>query len=210
MANLAIRGHATRGKEVIEILEMLGGSNKYNYSADCDSLCFYIGKNTNIIYYDWVNSCYDDMCVFTLEEFLKKFPYKVGDKVKNARINDFIGRITNVRWDENEKQIIYVVEWDDVTKSRLTYFARGLQPIKVLKNKNIMTIETKFNLEQEVWVEWFTRPIKMVIESIEFKKNKYTECIKYFVVNPNDRQECCYVNECELFSTKEELLKSLL
>lgn len=28
MANLAIRGHATRGKEVIEILEMLGGENK--------------------------------------------------------------------------------------------------------------------------------------------------------------------------------------
>jgi hypothetical protein len=27
MAKLAIRGHATRGKEVIEILEMLGGKS---------------------------------------------------------------------------------------------------------------------------------------------------------------------------------------
>jgi hypothetical protein len=27
MANLAIRGHKTRGKEVIEILEMLGGKS---------------------------------------------------------------------------------------------------------------------------------------------------------------------------------------
>ena len=28
---LAIKGHQTKGKDVIEILEMLGGKNKYNY-----------------------------------------------------------------------------------------------------------------------------------------------------------------------------------
>lgn len=39
MANLAIKGHATRGKEVIEILEMLGGENGYHRLAgDIDSL----------------------------------------------------------------------------------------------------------------------------------------------------------------------------
>lgn len=69
-----------------------------------------------------------------------------------------------------------------------------------------MTIETKYNIRQEVWVEWFTRPTKMVVESIEFKKDEYTECIRYFVVNPNDRQECYNADESELFSTKEELL----
>lgn len=37
MAQLAINGHATRGEEVIEILEMLGGSNPHNYSADCST-----------------------------------------------------------------------------------------------------------------------------------------------------------------------------
>lgn len=31
---LAIAGHATRGKEVIELLEMLGGVNKANYGND--------------------------------------------------------------------------------------------------------------------------------------------------------------------------------
>ena len=30
MGNIAIKGHPTRGKEVIEILEMLGAKNKYN------------------------------------------------------------------------------------------------------------------------------------------------------------------------------------
>lgn len=72
-----------------------------------------------------------------------------------------------------------------------------------------MTIKTKYNIGQEVWVLWFIIPTKMVIESIEFKKDEYTECISYFVVNPNDRQECYDANEYELFLTKEELLKSL-
>ena len=83
MANLAIKGHTTRGKEVIEILEMLGGFNKHNYCADSDSLCFYVCNENNVIYYNWVNSCYEDedTFVFTIEEFIEMFPYKIGDKV---------------------------------------------------------------------------------------------------------------------------------
>lgn len=90
MATLAIRGHKTRGKEIIEILEMLGGKNQHSYSADCDSLCFFCGKGNNIIYYDWVNNrCRDeDTTFFTLEDFLEKFPYKVGDKVIFTKYGD--------------------------------------------------------------------------------------------------------------------------
>lgn len=72
-----------------------------------------------------------------------------------------------------------------------------------------MIIETKYDIGDEVWVEFFMKPTRMVVESIEFKKDEYTECIWNFVVNPNDRQECYDANECELFPTKEELLKSL-
>ena len=72
-----------------------------------------------------------------------------------------------------------------------------------------MKIVTKYDIGDKVWVEWLTRPTKRVVESIEFKKDEYTEGIWYFVVNPNDRQECYDANECELFPTKEELLKSL-
>lgn len=72
-----------------------------------------------------------------------------------------------------------------------------------------MTIETKYNIGNEVWLLWFIRPTKMVVESIEFRKDEKTACIWYFVVNPNDRQECYNANEYELFPTKEELLKSL-
>lgn len=102
--NLAIKGHSKRGNEVIEILEMLGGRNPHNYCADCDSLCFTIGKSTNTIYYDWVKECYEDedTLVFTLEEFLEKFPYKVGDKVYYKPIPQInsvcISEIISMRW----------------------------------------------------------------------------------------------------------------
>lgn len=134
MAKLAIKGHPTRGKEVIEILEMLGGKNKAYLNGTDTNLVYYICSEN---YIDTLYAVSNAYIVFTLEEFLEKYPYKVGDRVKNAKINDFIGRITNVRWDDSEEQIIYVVEWDDVTKSRLTYFAKGLQSYKeeTMENK---------------------------------------------------------------------------
>ena len=112
MANLAIKGHETRGNEVIKILEMLGGSNPHNYSADCGSLCFYIGENTNSIYYDWVRDCYKDgnTLVFTLEEFFEKFPYKVGDKVV-AYAEGCLASFTiqDMRWNHKLNKVEYKI-----------------------------------------------------------------------------------------------------
>lgn len=72
-----------------------------------------------------------------------------------------------------------------------------------------MIIETRYNIGDEVWVEFFMRPTRMVVESIEFRKDENTESIWYFVVNIIDRRECYDADESELFPTKEELLKSL-
>lgn len=132
MKTLAIHGHPTRGREVIEILEMLGGENKADLNGN-SLYIYYINCNNRI---DLSSKLQDKFVTFHLEEFLEKYPYKIGDKVKTVRINDFIGRITNVQWDDNEKQIIYTVEWDDVNKSTLTYFVTGLQPYKKDENMN--------------------------------------------------------------------------
>ena len=81
MAQLAIKGHETRGKEVIEILEMLGGKNPTEYVGDDDEAVYSI-DGADIVFYELECVKSDGFIVFTLEEFLEKFPYKVGDKVK--------------------------------------------------------------------------------------------------------------------------------
>jgi hypothetical protein len=100
MAQLAIKGHATRGKEVIEILTMLGGKT---HTTLCGNLIFrgyYIGLDGFIDYkYHYV---FSNSILYSLEEFLEKFPYKVGDKVKVC--GDNLGVIISMRW-----EIEYVV-----------------------------------------------------------------------------------------------------
>ena len=106
MASLAIKGHSTRGSEVIALLEMLGGKNPHKYTADCESLYFYIDGGTNNIYYDWANNPKESSkCLFTLEEFLEKFPYKVGDKV----ITDDGDKasIVGIVWDSDIDDVFY-------------------------------------------------------------------------------------------------------
>lgn len=80
---LAIRGHVSRGKEVIELLEMLGGKNIEKYiGVDYDKI-YTIEDGYIIQSYDW-----NDCLVLSLEEFLEKYPFKVGDKVVYTKYGD--------------------------------------------------------------------------------------------------------------------------
>ena len=84
---IAIQGHPFRGKEVIKIFENLGGKNTNELrgnAADCE-------------HYYYINSCgviafsskYDlHNCKFyTIEEFEKEFPFKIGDIVLLKGLN---------------------------------------------------------------------------------------------------------------------------
>ena len=107
---LAIKGHTTCGKEVIKLLEMLGGYNKYNMEGNQEFGFSYIINNNddNIIECRCVSS--DEFKIFTLEEFLEKFPYQkrqrviVFDGLDGAES----GEIFKMRWDG--KKIIYTIE----------------------------------------------------------------------------------------------------
>ena len=77
---LAIKGHPTRGKEVIKILEMLGGNNKYHINDTECNLLYTIREGDNVIIGTYPS---DILQIYTLEEFLQKYPYKVGDNVKS-------------------------------------------------------------------------------------------------------------------------------
>ena len=104
MAHLAIQGHATRGNEVIDLLEMLGGKNiPYGNLG---------GNNPNEVYYidkeGYINRSKQasGKATFTLEDFLVRFPYKVGDKV-NSPCRGCVKTITSMGWDDYLNTITY-------------------------------------------------------------------------------------------------------
>ena len=118
---LAIKGHPTRGKEVIELLEMLGGSNKNNLSGN-HSCAYYVNGHQNIIKgIDYIFG-YEDMQFFSIEKFLKEYPYKVGDKVHiyvqnddiDGRCDIEVAEITSMRWDPVRCKIAY--EMKDINR----------------------------------------------------------------------------------------------
>ena len=87
---LAIIGHPTRGNEVIKLLEMMGGKNCYNLSGlFTDYGYYFIGgpHNDGICGVEYIFSN-EDICLFTLEEFFEKYPFKVGDKVVYTKFGD--------------------------------------------------------------------------------------------------------------------------
>lgn len=124
MANLAIKGHATRGKEIIKLLEMLGGKNVDNYKGN-DASWYYIIRNNEI---DWCHECTpkSNFISFTLEEFLEKFPYKVGDKVL-AFGNKWT--IVGAVWDRSIEEVVYTIK-SEASGYTTTKLSNQLQPYK--------------------------------------------------------------------------------
>ena len=73
---IAIKGHPTRGKEIISLLESFGNT-KTNLSGNGLVHTYYIDEY-NVIRYA---NAPKDYKVYTLEEFETQFPFKIGDKV---------------------------------------------------------------------------------------------------------------------------------
>ena len=84
---IAIQGHPTRGKEIIQILESLGGKNQRDFRGDC--IQGYYSISNNIIIYFHNTKRVENTKLYTLEEFEKEFPFKIGDKVIHKEFNDF-------------------------------------------------------------------------------------------------------------------------
>ena len=108
---LAIKGHTTRGKEVIEILEMLGGVAAASKGFR-ESYCYYVSENFDPKYISWDYigpEEIDTYEIFTLEEFLEKFPFKVGEFVFAGNWSH-AADIRKMRWNPNTKEVEYMVK----------------------------------------------------------------------------------------------------
>ena len=204
MTQLAIKGHSTRGKEVINLLEMLG-ANRLGY------------KDTFVGFYYYIECgaiCSSDeyptySTIFTLEEFEEKYPYKVGDKVFFGDINYIGWEIESMQWMSNE--IKYIIK--DNSKSRLCDFkAEHLKPYKEKtmdkKHKGKCTIgyiQELGNRDMELIIPYNQ---EIVIDNGRYilrdKKPQY----------PKTFSECCKILENnminnDVFGDKRDLIKAL-
>lgn len=142
---IAIQGHSTRGHEVIQILESLGGENRYDQSGSNEEFVYFI-NNIGFIYSVTLQMCSNERRIYTLEEFEKEFPFKVGDKVKDCSDNE-IGTI--LRFIDTNGELMYVVKFE---KS-----GYGYMPAKELKPHKEMKEERNITLTLDKAKEWYKK-----------------------------------------------------
>ena len=109
MAKLAIKGHPTRGEEVIKLLEMLGGKNVDNFHGEAlIDTYYYITDRAviGIVFSPWLNI----LTTFSLEEFEAKYPYKVGDEVL---VQDYESPVTITSMVWNGEEVVYEIYTGD-------------------------------------------------------------------------------------------------
>ena len=199
MANLAIKGHPTRGKEVIEILEMLGGkiSHECGYEDGFDSdFMYFIDTNENsfidgVLFGDENPTKFS---IFTIEEFLEKYPYKIGDKVEYIKYDDeefSVYEIMGMMW--TGYTIVYTLDSFGFTCLK--------KDIRLYKEKNMNKNFKSLNVETylKVWDETENGLEVCVAEGYEMiEKNGQFYIVKQKTKYPRDFDECCEVLDYHL------------
>lgn len=72
-----------------------------------------------------------------------------------------------------------------------------------------MVIETKYNIGDEVWGEWYMEIEKFKVKGIYIIVKRNKSSILYDLIDTQDYTNDASMTEEYLFLTKEELLKSL-
>lgn len=182
MAKLLIWGHTTRGQEVIEILEMLGGKNTNGYVGDASYSAYSINKQGTIDNHMFIRSPF--VALFTLEEFLEKFPYKVGDRVKNVYGSS--GKIYAMKWIDDVIQ--YRLDFGHHTSG--WYAVNELQPYKkeTMKETVIDTIKEnedryRIKVNHQFDIEVDEGEYYAVRRKPQYPKT-YKECCDVLLISP--------------------------
>lgn len=185
MTNLAIRGHKTRGGEVIKILEMLGGINQFNLEGNTDN--WYVLEERGVIRYCEVLL---DENVFTIEEFIKKFPYKVGDRVRVPEYESEVC-ISKMRWDGWEVQYEVITDEPDEAEwysaKELNEFNEPNEPNKEKKINQMSLVNCDLDEVEIVLGDKF---------ELKIEDGKYY-AVKKKSLYPKNFKECCEVLDCK-------------
>ena len=209
---LAIRGDKERGNEVIALLEMLGGDNS---DTQCQGIevdfYYYIDTYGCINYSDCLIE--DEAEFFTLDEFYKNCPYKVGDRVLIPEYESEV-RINRMVWDgwdveymvyRNDDEEWYTAtelkDWnDDFYDMETKVESTGFMQL----GKTVAVIFNDANYEDEV-------ELQLGDYEIEVRDGK-TYAVRKKSVFPKTYDECCQYLGCDdrLSTGKLVLLKQLI
>ena len=194
MAKLAIKGHETRGKEVIEILEMLGGKNTHNSWGVFENRIYTIDEKTDEII-DVSERHYSDYNLFTLEEFLEKFPYKVGDKVLINDDENDVYTVKSMMWNEEFNRVAYRIEAvDGIMDDYNTWFAHEMHVAVSFNTKKEETVEEK-KINQMSLANCDLDKVEIVLgDNFEMRFiNEKWYAIRKKPKYPKTYEECCEV-----------------
>lgn len=191
MANLAIKGHPTRGNEIIEILRMLGGKNINHLEGDDETL-FYIINSSYHNEIDCLDVISYDYKVFTLERFFEKYPYKVGDKVL---FNNKCFFIRKMYWENN--QVLYQLSDENYEEGNSSpdtlIFDVNVAKLQAYKEQEIMK-EERIYREIDFNYEPAADKVELILGDYEIKEEDgRTYLVKKKPKYPKTYKECCDV-----------------
>lgn len=213
MTNLAIIGNPERSYDVIRILEMLGGVNYVHYRNTLASCLYFIdGAERHIVckskndfkrtddglykgmegdYYVPDNQLLNPFAIFTVEDFLEKFPYKIGDMVSIPGYESEV-RIDKMSWDGYTVNYGYctdteewctaseMIEWNELEE----YVAENSENINKADKENIIDIVKESDDRYRICVNY---QFDIEVDEGEYylvrKKPKY----------PKTYEECCEI-----------------
>ena len=214
MSQLVIRGHATRGKEVIEILKMLGGNNANNYYGNYYDGGYYINEN-GYIEQDFISHIEQNIkfIIYTLEQFEEMFPYKIGDKVqyKGATSCGSVFEVEKMRWANNHiRYTIKGLQYNNC-HSIVTAGHWYLQPfeeetMETNTHKGYCTTdeETKNKSKKAAWFTFWDNDFADKVELDLSNRELIQEDGKWFVVKKKKEYPKTYEECCELLSLGED------
>ncbi len=188
MANLAIRGNNDLGWKVIKTLEMLGGVNKFHLEGNITDAWYVLEEGGTI---RWCELIFEERG-FTLEKFLKKFPYKIGDRVRVPEYESEVC-ISKMRWDGWEVQ--YEVITDDPDEAEW-YSAKELNEYNE-PEPNEPNKEKKIN--QMSLANCDLDEVEIVLGDnfeLKIREGKYY-AIRKKILYPKTYEECCKILGCK-------------
>ncbi len=191
---LAIQGHSTHGTEIIKLLEMMGGYCPAEMYGLCENRCYSI-KDNGWVGWDYIGpEEIDKYTIFTLEEFLEKYPFKVGDFVGIPEYESEV-RICEIQWDGFEIQYKIYRNDDEEWYTASELLEYNDNPMDCCTNNMIKSLDDVYSIAKCKTTGQGTYAIKIAegykFDSIDENGNIIVKSIK--PTYPKTYKECCDV-----------------